>query len=667
MAKSAFCDEKQQCVDGSDEHKCRALKIKYRTSKSLPILVEFQSTGDITTRSLLSGSGHGDAVCPETHFWCLDKEFCLPVFVRCNGVYDCPGHEDEEDCHTYTCPGFYRCRGSKVCMHSTHICDGWPLCPQLDDELLCSQPCPLQCTCNGLAFFCNKVFAADKHPGLRYLDVTDSGMSVYQLRENHMLIHLRLARCRVESVSNFTFLNLHSLDLSDNLLTEVSGHQLGGMPELTVLFLAGNPFTSLFSVTSGSNFELQNIHTLDLSRVRLPLVVPSLFMVLPNLNTLNLSNSGVDLLQWDSSHLRVSSIQKLDLRGCEIVEFPRDLLPRFLDLQILFADSYKLCCPAVLRPDFDLNFCHSISDVVSSCGRLLGSATYRTTVAVLATLSLLGNVVGATAKMCLGSVWRLPSCDVVLTHLSMADMGMGMYLATLGLADHLLAGHYVWQDDSWRGGAVCRLAGVLALSFRFAATFFTTVLTLDRCLHPFTNQLLCLTPRKLKIVCVLVWAVSFLLMIVPLMSHWVFFEQHALCVPLPHIMDYSLESSYAHGVMVHVNLVMFVLCCVCELIAHVYSKLKTSCTMHKGMFRDDIRFVQRGSLVAGFLYTIACLVPTDSHTERQLAAHTALVYFGFVISCATNPYLYLYGVRVENSKRTKEERLFKIVHTAHIS
>ena len=607
------------------------------------------------------------AVCPETHFWCLDKEFCLPVFVRCNGVYDCPGHEDEEDCHTYTCPGFYRCRGSNVCVHSTHICDDWPLCPRLDDELLCSQSCPLQCTCNGLAFFCNQMFAANKYPGLRYLDATDSGMSVYQLRESHLLIHLRLARCKIESVSNFTFPNLHSLDLSDNLLTEVSGHQLDGMPELTVLFLAGNPFTSVFSVTSGAYLELHKIHTLDLSRVKLPLVVPNLFMVLPNLHTVNLSNSGIDRLQWNSSDLLASSLQKLDLRGCVIAEFPLDLLRRFIDLQLLFTDNFKLCCPAVLQPEFDLNSCHSTPDEVSSCDNLLGTITYRATVSVLAVLSLLGNVVSLTVRMFCGSKLRLSSCDVVLTHLSVADIGTGLYLATLGLADHLLAGHYVWQDDSWRGGAVCRLAGVLALSCRFAATFFITVLSLGRCLHRFPALILHMTPGKFKIVCVAVWATSFVLVAIPIMSQWVFFEQHALCIPLPHIMDDSLASSYAHGVMVLINMVLCGLCCVCEAIANVSSRLANPSIMHKGTILNDIQYVQLGSIAAGFLYATACLVPIDYHTDRQMAIHTALVYFGFVISCATNPFLYLYGVRVESNRRMKEERQLKIINRMHIS
>ena len=624
--------------------------------------MEFQPTGDITTRSLQPDTDSVAILCPETHFWCPDNDFCLPVFVRCNGVYDCLGHEDEEGCDVYTCPGYYRCRASRVCVHVTHVCDDWPLCPQLDDELLCGQSCPLHCTCHGLAFFCLQVFAADEYPDLRYLGARGSGMNVPQLSENRMPIHLGLSRRGVKNASNLAFHNLHSLDLSDNLLTEVSGYHFRYMPQLTALFLAGNPLSSVFTVPSGTSFKLQKILILDMSHVNLSLVIPSLFVVLPSVKTLSLSHSGVDLLQWDSPHLSVPPLRELDLRGSVISKFPLDVLRRLRHLHLLFTDNYKLCCPAVLRPGFNFSRCYTTPDDVSSCDNLLGSVTYHATVAVMATLSLLGNVVSLTVRVCVVSTWQLSSGGVVLTHLSVADLGMGLYLATLGLADRLLAGHYVWQDGTWRKGTVCHLAGVLAQSCRHAATFFITILSLYRGLHWFPTLIPHLTPAKVKAVCVVVWSVSLLLATVPLISQWIFFGQQALCVLLPHMED-SPESSYAHGVMVLLHLVLLTLCCVCEVLSKGFVK---NTLLNKDTSINGFRFAQLGSLASGFLYTIACLVPTDSHTERQKAAHTALVFFGSVVSCATNPYLHLYGVRVERSKTIKEERLLKIVSSARV-
>ena len=636
-----------------------------RSASKLPSLVHFKRTGEVGITTIQPGSSGVDAACPETHFWCLDKDYCLPVFVRCNGVYDCPGHEDEEGCDVYTCPGFYRCRASKVCVHVTHVCNDRPQCPQQDDELLCNRLCPLQCTCLGLAFFCSQVFEAHQFTDLRYLDVRGSGMNMHHLSRNSMLMHLSLAMCSIKSMTNFTFHNLHSLDLSDNLLTEVSAQHFAHMPHLTVLFLAGNPLTSVFTNSAGSRSVLPKLNRLDLSRIKMYSVNRSLFLSFPSLQFLNLSHSGVELLQWNSSQMSVAPLQELDLRGCEIAEFPRDVLRGFLHLQSLHSDNFRLCCPSVLPPGFDLNHCHVTPDDVSTCDHLLGSGIYRVAVAVLATLALIGNVGRLTVRMCAGKTWQMSSSGVVLTHLSVADLGMGLHLMTLGLTDRLLAGHYVWRDGAWRRGLVCHVTGFLAMSCRHAATFCITILTLDRCFQRCPALTLLLTATKVKGVCVLVWVSSVLVATVPSMSHWQFFGQQALCVPLPHKTNNSLEF-YAFGVMALGQFVMFVLCCVCEVIIRVCSTITKSDIMSRSHCPNNSQFVVLGSLTSGLLYTITCLVPADPHNDRQRAIHTAVVYLGSVVSCAINPYLHLYGVRVARSKRIKEERLLRIVSRARV-
>ena len=603
-----------------------------------------------------------EGMCPETHFWCLDKDYCLPVFLRCNGVYDCPGHEDEDGCDVYTCPGFYRCRASKVCVHVTHVCDGWPLCPQDDDELLCAQQCPLQCTCQGLAFFCRQTFEPHQFLDLRYLDAGGSGLKVQQLGKNQMLIHLSLARCGVASVSNFTFPNLVTLDLSDNMLTKVSAQHFSQMPQLTVLFLAGNPLAFVFRMLSDSDSELRKIKILDLSRVETHSMGPSLFIMFPNLQSLNLSYSHIELLQWNSSQMSVSSVQKLDLRGCLITDVPQLALRGFLRLQLLLSDSYKLCCPSVLPPGFDLNHCHVTPDEVSSCDYLFGVSTYRIAVAVLATLALVGNAASLTWRVCVRKTWKVSHGGVVLTHLSAADLGMGLYLTILVLADRLMAGRYMWRDVAWRRGAVCQLAGVLATSCRQAAVFFTAILILIRCSHQSSTFTARLTPFKVKVMCMVVWVSSVVLASVPLTAQWRIFGQQAVCVPLPHRRSDSLESHYTSAVMLFVPFVVFILCSLCEVVRCLSGRVTKISCMSTDAWSNDFHFVVWGSLTCGFLHVTACLVPTHSATDGQTAVHTALVYLAFVVNCAANPYLHLYGVRVEVSKRKQEERLLKIVN-----
>ena len=110
------------------------------------------------------------------------------------------------------------------------------------------------------------------------------------------------------------------------------------------------------------------------------------------------------------------------------------------------------------------------------------------------------------------------------------------------------------------------------------------------------------------------------------------------------------------------HLAMFVVCSMCEVVHGTCSRVTKSSIMNKDRSAYVSQFITFGSLTSGFLYTIACLVPTYTHTDR----HTALVYFGCVVSCAMNPYLHLYGVRAEHAKRIKEERLMRIVSRARV-
>ena len=405
---------------------------------------------------------------------------------------------------------------------------------------------------------------------------------------------------------------------------------------------------------------------LDLSRVDLLTVDPSLFTVFPQLHTLNLSHSGVELLHWNSSQMSVASLQELDLRGSAIAEFSWDVLRGCVQLQLLLTDNFKLCCPSVLPPALDLNSCHARQDDVSSCDDLLGSVTYRGAVAVLAILAVLGNVASLTVRVCVRSTWQLSSGGVVLTHLSVADLGMGLYLATLGLADRLLACHYVWQDVAWRRGAVCQLAGVLAMSCRHAATFFITILSLGSFIHRCWALHLRHMITKFKVTCAVIWAASLLLTAVPLILELTIFGQLALCVPLFPQKDNSLESHHAFRTMVMLHLAMFAVSSVCEVVPGVCSRVRKSSIMNNNTRADVSQFITFGLLISGFLYTIACLVPTDAYTDRQTATHTAVVYFGCVVSCAMNPYLHLYGIRVERAKRIKEERLMRIVNRVRV-
>ena len=162
MPMQSICDLVVDCIATEDER----LSCQHRQSSLLgtppPAVIDFDGRGrqwkSFSVRAMAAGSA---ARCPDTHFRCAEEGgYCLPVYLRCNGVKDCQGGEDEAECQAYSCSGWYRCRGSlTVCLHPRHVCDGVYQCPKRDDELGCGSvtaggACPESCVCYGLAFFC---------------------------------------------------------------------------------------------------------------------------------------------------------------------------------------------------------------------------------------------------------------------------------------------------------------------------------------------------------------------------------------------------------------------------------------------------------------------------------------------------------------------------------
>jgi hypothetical protein len=107
VPKSMQCDGYVQCLDGSDEWEyCDTMQPwhigNFSIATQLPGIVHFDERG-----SFLAGKLGVSETCPATHYRCVSEpRYCLPVFTRCNGFYDCEGREDEQGCDDVTCPGF---------------------------------------------------------------------------------------------------------------------------------------------------------------------------------------------------------------------------------------------------------------------------------------------------------------------------------------------------------------------------------------------------------------------------------------------------------------------------------------------------------------------------------------------------------------------------------
>ena len=164
----------------------------------------------------------------------------------------------------------------------------------------------------------------------------------------------------------------------------------------------------------------------------------------------------------------------LDLRGCTVTHFPRDVFQGLDDLQAVYADKYKLCCPATLPSVFTAQNCHAPSNELSSCDALLRSVTYRVFLSVFAALSLVSNASSFVYSVFPEKGKKRLSFDMFVAHLRVADFLMGVYLAVIGVVDRLTRAPTCGKDI-----AGCKVAGFLLLVFNEASALVIALITID--------------------------------------------------------------------------------------------------------------------------------------------------------------------------------------------
>ena len=618
----------------------------------------------------LTSTHQEDVQCPETHFQCLDNGYCLPVFLRCNSVYDCPGKEDEGQCDVYTCPGYYRCRGSKICLHPFYMCDGHHQCPQKDDELLCGMSCPQQCVCRGLAFMCSKLFTVSAHPDLRYLDASESGMTPAHLTSNRMLIYLDLSHCGLSRLRTLSFPNLNSLDLSDNFIVSITTNQLYQSSHLRVLILSANPLASLFTNDSVQSPKLKLLKTLDLSRVTMSNLHIGIFTLFPQIETLNLSSSGMQRVFGTGPGV-LSKLHTLDLRGCPFHAFPRQMFRNLHSLDVVYGDNYKICCPQVLHIDFNIKHCHGPSDIVSSCESLLGQTFYQISFTIFSVVLPLCSTVRIFALVIVSTKQQKSNSHVYLTHLTICDLITGIHVAIVTAADQIYRGTYLWEDTAWRHSITCQVSGFLYVLSTAVSALLTCLMTLDRCVALRCPQ----RHGRLGTVathagCAVVWAGCVLLAAVPLMpgtSLWQLYGQTGVCQPLVSLLEGSTSQDYTITVLVGLTLTLLLVTCMAQLyLAMLVSQ------------HSDILMALKTNSVESYELTVArrvsplllfdmvcwswlCLVMVFTSAGVSLSANIQVgtAMGGLPLKAALNPAMYLAAYLKERQRHTQRHRLIR--------
>jgi len=403
---------------------------------------------------------------------------------------------------------------------------------------------------------------------------------------------------------------------------------------------------------------------LDLSGIRMAKLATSALTLAPNVQELNLSASGIEDI-FGGGLKPLSKLRVVDLRGCPVTQFPRDVFEGLQDLQAVFADNYKLCCPATLPDAFNLNHCLAPSDEISSCDALLRSDVYRVMLAVFAALALLGNVCSLLYRV-VSKVASNSGFAVFVTHLCVSDLLMGVYLATIGVADRLYLGTYLWQDTTWKASTACQVAGFLSLLSSEVSAFLICLITLDRFLvlrFPFSQ--LHFHPRSAHVAFAVLWCVGLSLAAVPLLpatQHWHYYSQTGICIPLPITRKAFGGQRYSFSIIIVLNFVLFLLIAVGQLV--IYWSIRTN-----SMSSADTSRKSKDLTIARRLLTVAmsdflCWFPIGVlglMASKGVAVpgevSVAMAILVLPLNSALNPFLYTINVFIEKRQRNKLVKL----------
>ena len=668
VPKSKPCDTFPDCLDGSDEQGCSdnaelcGFRLGHK-NKNNSFLINFDFSEPYVSVEELDMSDP----CPITHYRCTRELFnCLPIFTRCNGVFDCIFQEDERDCESWTCHGLYRCRDSTVCVHADHMCDSLPQCPQRDDEWLCNMTCPLQCLCQGHALMCRQSFPAHLFPQLRYLDAGRSGMKPSDLRKNSYIVRLSLAHCSIHALSAMTFRNLKFLDLGHNKINDVLMNIFTALQNLQILILKGNPLTTI--TTRPSSIKQTLLRQVDLSETHLRMFDSETLSCAPGIQYINLSYSNTYSIRANFASM-VPLLRELDLRGTAVNDFSSTLFLGLRDLANVYSSDYRLCCDAILSNIAPKPSCLAPQHYLSSCEDMLQSEVYRLNFWLVAVLASFANIfcfVCHYVESCVPIPYSGPVV-LIMTSLQCADFCMGLYAGVISAAHETFSGQYLHYEDRWKESVACKVAAFWSLLSSEVSLFITFLLTLDHftiLLFPLTKYRF--SSRSAAVACGVAWLMGIALASMPLLpgfSHFGHYGNTAVCSLLLHDMPHvSHEHYFLHTILMFNLTICFMECVILAIIYRATPKHRVLLDSDKNPGSTSVDVVMRIAVtnVTGWLSVTTVSVLTLAGVTG-IVTNVFMVIMVLPLNSAVNPLLCLWHAVAFKQRQKQEKRVLHLL------
>ncbi|XP_046341218.2 G-protein coupled receptor GRL101-like isoform X1 [Haliotis rufescens] len=505
------------------------------------------------------------AECPAGFYTCPGS-YCIPVYLVCNGVTDCPRGEDEHQCGLYRCPGYYRCQksGSSInhCIHANELCDKIYHCPEGDDERFCQNTCPDECSCVGYSIVCEMrmPLISNLPKTARRIEIQNIDMSemILEFDGFYSLESLKIINCSLKRVPQiFHSLNLQSLDLRENLITEIPEGTFS-VPRLKHLELSLNK--KFHRIIPGSFSGLGALETLGLSDTDISYLPVDVFQGMPNLKVISMADTDVAIIETGAFN-GLSQVNSLNIDDCEVEIFSENMFQGLDHLKILYVDTPAMCCDGVRPQTVQKEECYSENDKISSFSDLIGSDLLRIFLWILAVMAVIGNLAALGFRLIYNRSVLKKGYGIFITNLCVADLIMGLYLVIIGAVGLFYKGTYMWHAYHWKRSILCQFSGILSTVSSEASCLFIFFVTLDRFFatkFPFGEVRF--SRRWAVVVSVLTWLTAITFSVTPLMfQDWNFYTDNSVCLALPFSDDMTPEWCYAFAIFVCFNFLVFLL------------------------------------------------------------------------------------------------------------
>lgn len=295
--------------------------------------------------------------------------------------------------------------------------------------------------------------------------------------------------------------------------------------------------------------------------------------------------------------------------------------------------------------------CLPRGDGISSVKHLLDNRILRSSVWVMASVSVVGNFLVLFRRYYMHSKENdiHAHYSLYLCNLAASDLIMGFYLMIIATADIYFRGEYLLHEQGWRHSIVCNICGFLSTLSSQSTTFMLTLITWDRFtsvtkpLHArLSNQ-----TRALYHLCPM-WIFAIGISLAPMMNNK-YFGQHfygsnGVCLSL-HIHDpYAKGWIYSAGLFIVINSISlaFILISYIKMLKAI--QYSTAAIRSTATGREII-VARRITLIIGtdclcWMPIIAVKVCALLGTKISPIIYAWLAVFVLPINAALNPVLY---------------------------